>query len=247
MKKMDTQILLDEGYQFGLGVFETIAVERGKPVFLARHLDRMNRSAKVLEIEGNVSEEEVLAYLQGHQSIHGALKIMLSGKNKIFTMRENPYRPEHYQKGFRLRYSDTLRNETSPLIFHKTFNYGDNILEKRRAAKEGADEMIFRNRWGEVCEGTCTNIFFAKGKKLYTPRVSCGLLPGILRAFLAERFLAEETSLKEEAIEQMEECFVTNSLMGVMPVRTLGAKKFSEGEMTRRCRKEYFQVLEGHG
>lgn len=244
---MDTQILLDEGYQFGLGVFETIAVERGSPVFLSGHLERMNRSADALEIGGRVGEEEVLTYLLKRQSVRGALKIILSGKNKIFTMRENPYQPEHFQKGFRLGYSDVLRNETSPLIFHKTLNYGDNILEKRRAAKEGMDEMIFCNTRGEICEGTCTNIFFAKEDKIYTPKVSCGLLPGILRKFLMERFPAEEAVLKAEDVEKMEECFVTNSLMGVMPVRAFGTKSFSKGGMTQRCRKEYLRVLKLRG
>ena len=35
---------LDEGFQFGLGVFETIAVRKGRAVFLEEHLARMNAS-----------------------------------------------------------------------------------------------------------------------------------------------------------------------------------------------------------
>ena len=40
------QITLDEGYQFGLGVFETVALECGRPVFLDWHLERLGVSLK---------------------------------------------------------------------------------------------------------------------------------------------------------------------------------------------------------
>lgn len=233
------KILLDEGYQFGLGAFTTVSVEHGKPLLLSWHLERLCDSLKMLGIEQTVSEEEVGAFLKERDAEHHALKIMVSGQNKLMTLRENPYTGKRIEQGFRLALSSVYRNETSPLVRHKTFNYGDCILEKRRAARLGADEVIFQNSRGELCEGSVSNLFFACGGKLYTPPVSCGLLPGILRRFLMERADVTETRLRMEDAAEMDECFVTNSLMGIMPVTTFEGHAYRPGPVTQRCSRKY--------
>ena len=40
----------DEGYYFGLGAFETIAVEQGKPVFLEAHCARLHRAMEFFHL-----------------------------------------------------------------------------------------------------------------------------------------------------------------------------------------------------
>ena len=233
------QITLDKGYQFGLGVFETIAVEQNTPLLLSWHLERLRHSMEELGILHNVEESYVLSWLSQYPAEHHALKIMASDENLILTMRPNPYTPDQLQTGFHLAYSGVYRNETSPLVRHKTLNYGDCILEKRRAGELGADELIFCNSRGEICEGTTTNIFFASGGQIYTPPVSSGLLPGILRRFIMENYPVKEQVLMKEDALQMEECFVTNSLMGVMPVNSLEKKTYSRGPAVQACFERY--------
>ena len=145
------QITLDEGYFFGLAVFETLAVENGRFCFLKEHLERLQASAKALGISNTVNEEQVLAQMDAWKMdglpqetldqtawrSHGALKIMVSEKNLLFLPRENHYQEADYEKGFRLEYSAVRRNETSPLTFHKTANYGDCILENGEPGKPG--------------------------------------------------------------------------------------------------------------
>jgi 4-amino-4-deoxychorismate lyase len=55
----------------------------------------------------------------------------------------------------------------------------------RAALPEGLDEVIFLNERGEVCDGTITTVFFDRGQGMRTPPLTCGLLPGVLRAELA--------------------------------------------------------------
>lgn len=43
-------IKLDEGFQFGLGVFETIAAEDGRLLLLDRHLQRMEKAAQFFDL-----------------------------------------------------------------------------------------------------------------------------------------------------------------------------------------------------
>lgn len=220
------QITLDEGYQFGLGFFETIAIEENRPVFLTEHLERLNHSLQEFHITKTISPEEISDYLGTGSFPHHALKLMVSAENTLMTIRPNPYTDEQYKKGFLLDYSPVLRNETSPLVSHKSMNYGDCILEKRRAASLGLNELLFLNSKGQICEGTISNVFFVKKGQIYTPHSSCGLLPGVMRRYILEHYPVNECILTPADIDSMEECFVTNSLMGIMPVRQLAGHVF---------------------
>lgn len=84
----------------------------------------------------------------------------------------------------------------------------------RATLPEGLDEILFLNERGEVCEGTITNVFFDRGQGLRTPPLSCGLLPGVLRAELAcpEDVLRAEDLLKVRL-------WVGNALRGRMVAR----------------------------
>lgn len=265
------KITLDEGFQFGLGAFETIAVEAGKPIFLDKHLKRLERAAEFLHLgtlsDRGITEKQILRYLEEQTQLpesrenfenmtqlpesrenffdmtHCALKIMLSKENVVFSMRANPYTLERYEKGFVLDISPVKRNETSSLVYYKTMNYGDCILEKRNAVAAGVDERLFLNTKDQICEGTVSNIFFVKQGKLYTPEIRCGLLPGILREYICETQHVEETTIYPENLKEYEECFVTNSLMGIMPVRQIEETSFTEEKVTQTLLAKYQKLI----
>ena len=48
-------IRLDEGFLFGMGAFETIAVEKGKPILLEKHIERLEKAADFFKL-GSCSE-----------------------------------------------------------------------------------------------------------------------------------------------------------------------------------------------
>ncbi len=74
------------------------------------------------------------------------------------------------------------------------------------------DEVIFCNEAGEVCDGTITTLFFDRGAGLRTPPLTCGLLPGVLRAEMAP---PEEILLATDLPHVR--LWVGNSLRGLMP------------------------------
>lgn len=239
-------IKLDEGFLFGMGVFETIAVEEGKPILLESHLDRMAKSADFLGLGSTagrgITQDKIEEYLAGQeteQKKHGALKIVMSAENSFFQMRSNPYTEETYARGFLTDLSKVRRNETSPLVCHKTLNYGDCILEKRAATAAGINEKIFINTKGQISEGTVSNVFFVRKNMIYTPQLSCGLLPGVLRDYIMNRFPVTETIIYPDELMYYDECFVTNSLMGVMPVRQLGNICFPHRAKADEVRETY--------
>lgn len=239
---------LDDGYSFGLGVFETIAVQNQIPVFPKEHLERLFHSLDRLGIKNPQAKKVLTAErLRREASLcpypKGVLKLSVSEKNLFFSCRENTYAEEQYRKGFHIRISPVLRNETSPLTYHKTLNYGDNISEKRRAHREGFDEPVFVNTQGQICEGATTNLFFVKGGKLFTPQTECGLLNGILRGYILGRYPVTQIVIRPEQVFEYEEIFLTNSLIGIMPVSVWNQTSLPGHALTDRIRKEYEEYL----
>lgn len=220
----------DEGYYFGFGAFETVAVEAGRPVLLKEHYARLLRAMAFFHIKISMDEleEKVGNALAAPEMKIGrrVLKIAASEKNLLVTARKNAYSERDYERGFKTDFSLVRRNETSPLTYHKTLNYGDCLLEKRLAHSRGIDEPIFLNTKGAVAEGATTNVFFVKDHKIYTPPVSSGILPGIMRAYICESNQVQEMELYPQELTQFEEMFLTNSLLGVMPVASLGGHRF---------------------
>ena len=84
--------------------------------------------------------------------------------------------------------------------------------QARAALPEGLDEVIFLNERGEVCDGSITSVFFDRGQGMRTPPLSCGLLPGVLRAELECR----EEILRAEDLPRVR-LWVGNALRGLIP------------------------------
>lgn len=240
----------DDGYYFGIGAFETIAVENGVPVFYEQHCERLQRAMDFLEIKiplGEIrrSAEQVLGEPE-MQVGRKVLKITVSPENVLVTFRQNTYCRADYERGFTAQFSNVRRNETSPFTYHKTLNYGDCLFEKRRAKAGGIDEPVFLNLKGGISEGACTNVFFVKNGRMITPSVSSGLLPGILRDYICSVCEVEERTVEPDEVSECEEMFLTNSLMGVMPVTRLGEYHFPGREKSRELLERYRrEVLAG--
>lgn len=82
----------------------------------------------------------------------------------------------------------------------------------RAALPAGLDEVVLCNERGEVCDGTITTVFFDRGAGMRTPPLSCGVLPGVLRAELA---VPEEVLLVRD-LPQVR-LWVGNALRGLIP------------------------------
>ncbi|MGB4826794.1 MAG: aminotransferase class IV, partial [Paracoccaceae bacterium] len=82
----------------------------------------------------------------------------------------------------------------------------------RAALAAGRDEVLFLNERGEVCDGTIVSVFFDRGQGMRTPPLSCGLLPGVLRAELA----FPEEVLRARDLPKVR-LWVGNSLRGLIP------------------------------
>ena len=88
----------------------------------------------------------------------------------------------------------------------------------RAALPDGVEEVVFLNERGEVCDGSITTLFFDRGQGLRTPPLTCGLLPGVLRAEIA---CPEEVLLARDL--PLVRLWVGNALRGLIPAVWVGA------------------------
>ncbi|WP_412917548.1 aminotransferase class IV [Pseudogemmobacter blasticus] len=82
----------------------------------------------------------------------------------------------------------------------------------RAGLAPGLDEVLFLNERDEVCDGSITTVFFDRGQGMRTPPLSCGLLPGVLRAELA----CPEEVLRADDLPRVR-LWVGNALRGLIP------------------------------
>ena len=135
-------ISIDSGVFFGRGVFETILVKT-MPIFLEEHIQRLNKSIIELELGELIYIEEVIKFINQHNIKNKALKITVTEKNLIYSIREIKYKDNDYQKGFKVGISKVLRNSTSWIVGFKTLNYLENIIEYELCQRNELNESIF--------------------------------------------------------------------------------------------------------
>jgi len=98
-------------------------------------------------------------------------------------------------------------------------------------------EGLLQDQAGQVIEGTYTNIFIARQGRLITPALNACGVAGIMRAVVLELAIAAGIDCTERAVllEDLyaaEELFLTNSLIGIWPVRELNHWRGSRGPLT---------------
>ena len=234
----------DDGFSFGIGAFETMSVVKGRCVMARDHISRLTSALEDLGIARRISEQDIAEVVSDGHLDGMVLKVEVSERNTIFSDRPNPYDDARHSRGFDLCVSDVRRNETSPFTFMKTLQYGDSITEKRKAMSNGFDESLFLNSRGEICEGATTNIFFTDGDRIVTPPIACGLLPGTLRAYVVRNFDVTETVLRMDDLDRFDGCFVTNSLMGAMPVNSIGSICFGSRAVAETVQRTYVKDVD---
>jgi branched-subunit amino acid aminotransferase/4-amino-4-deoxychorismate lyase len=208
----------------GTGVYETIAVVHRKPAFLDLHLDRLERGAEWLAIPR--ARERVLqmivAKLGACPDEPTALRAEAPGHGIPGT--------SHWP---RLR--DVNPGQPVGLYYPKTGKargLEDTIKHSQRAAKTtarneaksaGCWDAVVVNDKGVAAEATVCNVFAVLDGRLATPGDDLFPLPGVARAIVLEEAAkagipVDLKGLTFEDLTRASEVFLTNSLVGVLPV-----------------------------
>jgi len=207
----------------GGGVFETIAVHRGVPLFLDRHLSRMAGGLQALGMpeppDGAVVRDFIAAFLHERAMEEGALRL-LAADGKLMVMTRPSYQPPAVT---RVALAERFRRcSGSVLMGIKSAAYLENRMMTAAAAGRGLFDLIALNEHSRLTDGGRCNIFLVVDNRVVTPPVHDGCLPGVVRELLLTRLPIETASIHREQVPNAVAGWVTSSLAGVVPLSAIG-------------------------
>ncbi len=242
--------ILDRGFQYGDGLFETIRVYHGKPFLIQKHLERLEKGAKEIgikfppwrKIEKAIEEilnsrgEKILKIIltRGIGKRSAMFKDFKEPSLIVYTEDYLPLPENFYLEGVKA----LLLPENRSFFRHlKSLNFLPNLLSREESCQQGFYEVIYYDQGGFITEGTITNIFFVKYGTLYTPSLDLKILPGVTRSFvfnlaLSLGFKVKETHIRKEGLAQFEEAFLTNSIIEILPLSSINENCFKIGKLT---------------
>lgn len=270
-----TVSVLDHGFLYGDGIYETMRAYDGTVFMIDEHIKRLFRSASLIKLKIKKNKKEIKSAIQeileANSLKNAYIRLTVSRgygqigldpalcKEPTFVVIANEFKDypdEYYKNGVRLIISSVRRNlkeAVNPQI--KSLNFLNNILAKIEAKEKGAYEALMLNAKGYLTEGTICNVFFVskKGKRkvLCTPSIKCGILDGITRKIVIESaskigIKIKEGLFRKKDIYSADEVFITNTTMEIMPVSKVDKKKYKAGTITRILHSEYKKSVKAY-
>ena len=235
-------------YQYGFGVYESIRVVNGNPLFLNEHLERLENSAKIICLEHSFG---TIIYDSARELINTLgdgtynLKILLIGGSEplLYIIPLNPHFPDKklYRDGVAL-----VTYEYERAFPHaKTLNMLGSYLAYKKAKEHGAYDALLVNRKSCITEGTRTNFFCIKDRILYSAPEN-EILMGVTRkaVLMAARrsgFALEERNIGLYDLEDCDGAFITSTSSNILPVHAVDNYTFAE---TPKALKELIDTFD---
>ncbi len=246
--------VLDRGLQYGDGLFETVAILDGEPRLWERHMARLRAGVERLALppppEAELHEE---ACRLSAGSGRAVLKILytrgVGGRGfrppeparamRILMRFEAPeYPAAWWSQGVDVRFCDLRLGAQPALAGLKHLNRLEQVLARAEWTDPAIAEGLLLDNNGAVIEGTQSNLFAVIGDRLLTPVLDEAGVAGVMRAWILEWAALfglnwEEARLTRSDVLEARELFLTNSLIGVWPVRSLAGRRLPERGIAR--------------
>jgi len=242
--------ILDRGFQYGDGLFETIKLADGVLEFWNRHMARLLAGCARLHIPApdvTLLRGEAQKLCAG--ATRGVIKIVVTrgagGRgyrppepakpNRIVALFPSPDYPDSFaNEGVRVRLCETRLSEQPLLAGLKHLNRLEQILARGEWNDDGIQEGLMADNEDSIIEGTMTNLFIVREGALHTPDLSRSGVEGIMRGVVLDlaRYLGITTNIRRIARDELgaaAEIFLTNSIVGIWPVRKIDGRVYGIG------------------
>jgi branched-chain amino acid aminotransferase len=248
----------DHGLTVGDGLFETLKVVDGVAFAIGRHLARLRRTAAGLGLSVPPDAElrdAIESTVAANEPGVGRVRLTITGGIGPAGTTRGAARPTVLvvcSAAAEIPAAAVVvtvpwpRNERGALAGLKTTSYAENVVALAYAHERDADEALFPNIAGNLCEGTGTNVFVVVEGRLVTPPLSAGCLAGVTRELLLEIDPdIEEIDVPLSVFVSADEAFLTSSTRDVQPITSVDGRRLAGcgGPLTSRA-SERFRALQ---
>lgn len=244
--------VLDAGYLYGDGIYETMRSYGGHVFALDRHLGRLGRSAEgirlavppagelraaILEtVRANGPGDAVVRLTITRGVLARRLDLSSAGPPSVLVTL-NPIDPrddERRHAGIRVIRSRFRRFSSHPLAGIKSTNYQVSLFARNEAREAGAYEVLVANETGDYVEAAAANLFAVERGRIVTPPLGTGILGGITREVVLELIAARGWEIAEETIaparlDAADEVFLSGTTTQVAPVIQVDDRPVGDG------------------
>lgn len=261
----------DRGYQFADGVYEVCEVARGYLIDMTRHLNRLDRSLRELQIAWPMRRsalEVVLREVVRRNGVRNGLVYLQVTRG--VARRDHVFPPSATRSAMVVtakridpeavarRAADGIKIITVPenrweRVDIKSVGLLANVLAKQQAKEAGAQEAWFVDSDGTVKEGGSTNAWIIDEEgKLITRPADFGILRGITRTTLLDvaaklGLMVEERAFSVEEAKRAREAFISSATTIVMPVVAIDGQPVANGHpgsISLSLREAFFDIAE---
>ena len=216
----------DDGFLRGDGAFEVIRLYGGRPFALEDHLARLSSSAANLRlpIDADAIRADVDTLLDANDHEEAAMRVVVTrGGHRLAMIEELKPLPAT------LAVATIEYAPTRVLDGVKSLSYAANVLARRLAQEQGADEALLVTPHGRVLEGpTCTFVCSLDGETLVTPPLAEHILDSITRRRLVAMGDVREQVIARDDLPRVREAFMASTLREVHPIATIDGTALPE-------------------
>ena len=251
----------DRGLLYGDGLFETMAVRNSRIHLWKTHWRRLNLGCQKLSINflnKEIIEKEISLLIESNKEKQFVIKLIVTRgegqRGYRFTEKQNTtrilsshtwpnYSEKHQVEGVDVCYCETTLSENEKLAGIKHLNRLEQVLARNEWNDEFQEGLMLTAQ-GNVVDGTMSNVFAVQDNMIFTPSLNnCGV-DGVMRRTIIQiakdkDFTVYEKDFTKTELEKADELFLTNSLFGIWPIKTIGKTRFTKvGDVTKELQKE---------
>jgi para-aminobenzoate synthetase/4-amino-4-deoxychorismate lyase len=208
----------------GFTLFETLRVSHGRLRNLRQHMQRLRASATALgfaceEAAVHAALSAQLLTLDARQNYRLRVDLQHDGRISVQTSALDPLPPG---PALLLMAAAPVPAAEAALLKHKTSLRKTYDAAIRTAISHQAFDTIYLNQRGEVTEGARSSLFVRMAGHWHTPPLDSGVLAGVLRQRLLDRYPhINETVLSLDDVLCAEQLVVCSALRGLQRAQWL--------------------------
>jgi 4-amino-4-deoxychorismate lyase len=213
-----------------LGVFETLRVIDGVPLFVAEHRKEL---ARAMEALGMTTEADFDGARAGIPALSGRWRwVVTPEETRTFFTEEKAIRALPLS----LSISPVRVGSVNWSSRFKTLSYLSHVQALKMAS---TPEVILLNERGDVASAGRGNIFWRRGDRIFTPAHEAGCRSGVTRGFVLAHEKVEQGHYPAKDLEEADEIFITNSMRGIVSVNEVQGRRLKACPFADKLRAAY--------